>query len=62
VADLIPVETISGRIFLIRGHKVILDRDLAELYGVETRVLKQAVRRNIERSRKISCLNKKSGD
>jgi hypothetical protein len=56
VTDLIPVETISGRIFLIRGHKVILDRDLAELYGVETRVLKQAVRRNIERSRKISCL------
>jgi hypothetical protein len=56
VADLIPVETISGMIFLIRGHKVMLDRDLAELYGVETRVLKQAVRRNIERSRKISCL------
>ncbi|MEJ2033041.1 MAG: ORF6N domain-containing protein [Deltaproteobacteria bacterium] len=48
MTDLIPVETISGRIFLIRGHKVILDRDLAELYGVETRVLKQAVR-SIER-------------
>ena len=48
-SDLIPVEAIAGKILLIRGQKVILDRDLAELYGVETRVLKQAVRRNIDR-------------
>jgi len=40
---------IHERIHEIRGKKVILDKDLAELYGVETRVLKQAVRRNIER-------------
>jgi len=40
---------IEGRILLIRGQKVMLDRDLAMLYGVETRALNQAVRRNIER-------------
>jgi hypothetical protein len=40
---------IEQKIFMIRGQKVILDRDLAELYGVETRVLKQAVRRNMRR-------------
>lgn len=49
-----PAETISSgrvdsRIFLIRGQKVLLDRHLAELYGVETRMLNQAVRRNSER-------------
>jgi hypothetical protein len=47
--ELIPVEIIEKKIHLIRGHKVMLDRDLAELYEVETRVLNQAVRRNIER-------------
>jgi hypothetical protein len=45
----IPVERIEKAIFLIRGHKVMLDADLAELYGVKTKALKQAVRRNIER-------------
>ena len=40
---------IQGRIFTIRGLQVMLDRDLAELYQLETRALKQAVRRNIER-------------
>lgn len=40
---------IHERIHEIRGKKVILDKDLAELYGVETRILKQAVRRNIQR-------------
>ena len=45
----IPVETITSKIYLIRGHKVMLDRDLADLYGVQTRVLKQAVRRNNDR-------------
>ena len=46
---LIPVERIEKAIRLIRGQKVMLDRDLAVLYGVETRVLNQAVRRNIAR-------------
>ena len=40
---------IEERIFTVRGRQVILDRDLAQLYGVETKVLNQAVRRNIER-------------
>jgi hypothetical protein len=40
---------IERKIFLIRGHKVMLDSDLAELYGVSVRVLNQAVKRNIER-------------
>lgn len=46
---MIPAEVIEKKILLIRGHKVMLDRDLAELYGVETRVLNQAVRRNADR-------------
>ncbi len=46
--NIIPLENITSKIYLIRGHKVLLDRDLAELYGVETRTLKQAVRRNIK--------------
>ena len=49
MATLIPVELIASKIYLIRGIKVMLDRDLAELYEVETRVLNQAVSRNIER-------------
>jgi hypothetical protein len=46
---LIPLERIENRIYLIRGQKVMLDRDLAELYGVTTKVLNQAVRRNAKR-------------
>jgi phage regulator Rha-like protein len=42
-------EEIEGLIYMIRGHKVILDSDLAELYGVEVKQLKRQVRRNIER-------------
>ena len=45
----IAEEAIVSKIYLIRGQKVMLDRDLAELYDVETKVLKQAVRRNINR-------------
>jgi len=45
----IPTEHIQSKVHLIRGDKVLLDRDLAEMYGVETRVLKQAVRRNSDR-------------
>lgn len=48
-ASLIPVRRIEQKIFLLRGEKVMLDRDLAELYGVETKVLNQAVKRNLER-------------
>jgi hypothetical protein len=46
---MIPAEAIVEKIFLIRGFKVMLDRDLAELYQVPTKVLNQAVRRNPER-------------
>ena len=46
---LVPAEAIVRKILFLRGEKVLLDRDLAELYGVETRVLKQAVRRNRKR-------------
>jgi hypothetical protein len=44
-----PTESVAHRILLIRGAKVMLDTDLAELYGVPTKALNQAVRRNIER-------------
>jgi hypothetical protein len=46
---IIPVENITGLIYLIRGKKEMLDQDLAVLYGVETKRLKEQVRRNIER-------------
>ena len=49
MTDLIPIESIISKINHIRGEKVLLDRDIAELYGVEVRILKQAVRRNITR-------------
>lgn len=45
----IPVETIHKSILFIRGHNVILDKDLADLYGVETKLLNRAVSRNIDR-------------
>ena len=47
--SLIPVDRIEKAILLIHGQKVMLDADLAELYGVETKVLVQAVKRNLER-------------
>jgi hypothetical protein len=46
---LISVELIERKIYLIRGHKVMLDSDLAEMYEVPTRVLLQAVKRNLNR-------------
>ena len=46
---LIPIETVTQKICLFRGEKVLIDRALAALYGVETRVLNQAVKRNIRR-------------
>ena len=45
----VPMERITRKIYLIRKQKVMLDMDLSELYGVETRILVQAVKRNIER-------------
>ena len=48
-ATFLTEETIVNKIYLIRDKKVMLDRDLAELYGVQTRVLNQAVRRNARR-------------
>jgi phage regulator Rha-like protein len=49
IEQLIPVERISSKIYLIRKEKVLLDVDLAELYGVQTKHLVQAVKRNINR-------------
>lgn len=46
---LVPLERIAHSIILVRGHKVLLDTDLATLYGVATKVLLQAVKRNLER-------------
>lgn len=45
----ITSEIITNKIYIIRGHKVMIDRDLAEIYGVQTKVLNQAVRRNKKR-------------
>ena len=47
--ELIPREIIENKIFIIRGYKVLLDKDLARLYGVDTRVLNQGVKRNLDR-------------
>src|SRR5436190_9969086 len=49
LANVIPLERIERSILLIRGHKVMLDSDLADLYEVETKVLNQAVKRNSDR-------------
>ena len=43
------LQTIQNKIYEIRGQRVMLDRDLAELYGVETKALNKAVKRNSER-------------
>lgn len=47
--NLIPIEVIENKIFVIRGHKVMLDSDLAQLYEVETRIINRNVKRNINR-------------
>ena len=49
MTNLIPIERIENKILLLRGQKVMLDRDLAELYGIRTMVLNQAVTRNSDR-------------
>ncbi len=48
-ASLVPDKIIMDKIYLIRDQKIMLDRDLAELYGVETKRLKEAVKRNLFR-------------
>ena len=45
----ISLQTIQKKIFVVRGQKILVDKTLAELYGVETRALNQAVRRNLKR-------------
>ena len=47
--DLVPIELIQSKIIALRDEKVMIDRDLAELYNVETKQLKRAVRRNLDR-------------
>jgi len=49
MTKLIPVEKITNKILFLRNEKVLLDRDLATLYGVSTKVLNQAVKRNAGR-------------
>lgn len=49
MSNLVPVESIIRRIYVFRGHKVMVDSDLAEMYGVETRAFNQAVKRNLAR-------------
>ncbi len=48
-SSIVPAERITQAILIVRGHKVMLDQDLASLYGVQTKVLIQAVKRNIGR-------------
>ena len=47
--SILPDELIINKIYFIRGQKVMLDKDLAEMYGIDTKVLKQAVKRNMAR-------------
>ncbi len=49
MSNIVPMEMVEKKIMLVRGQKVMLDKDLAELYGVETKVLIQAVKRNLIR-------------
>lgn len=49
IKSVIPGESIINKIYLIRGQKVMLDKDLAQMYAVETNYLKRQVKRNIER-------------
>ncbi len=49
MTEIVPIESIVSKIILLRGEKDMIDRDLAELYSVETKQLKRAVRRNLHR-------------
>ena len=55
-------ESLKDKIYSIRGFQVMLDRDLAELYGVETKVLNQAVKRNKERFPEMFCFMLTQGE
>lgn len=57
VLEIIPSERIVSKIYIIRNKKVMLDRNLAELYNVNTKVLIQAVKRILKDFRKILCFN-----
>ncbi len=59
---LIPQEIIQNKIFLIRGLKIMLDKDLAALYDVETRVLNKAVTRNLDRFPEDFCFKLTKGE
>ena len=48
-SEIIPIERIASSIYLVRGQQVMIDADLAALYGIETKVFNQAVRRNFTR-------------
>ncbi|MDJ0766612.1 MAG: ORF6N domain-containing protein [Myxococcota bacterium] len=48
-ADIIPIEQVGTFIRFVRGHKVLMDEDIARLYGVETRILNRAVKRHLDR-------------
>ena len=51
--NIVPLDRIESKIYFIRGKKVMLDKDLADLYQVETRILNQAVKRNLKISRRF---------
>ncbi|HMI81254.1 MAG TPA: ORF6N domain-containing protein [Solirubrobacterales bacterium] len=55
--ELIAAPSIEKRILVVRGRQVLLDEDLADLYGVETRALVQQVRRNEKRFPAVSCFS-----
>ncbi len=57
VTTILPDENIISKIYFLRGQKVMLDKDLASLYEVETRVFNQAVKRNQKDFLKILCFN-----
>lgn len=54
---IVPIEEIEERIFILRGQRVMIDLHLAELYGVETKALKRAVKRNRDRFPSDSALH-----
>ncbi len=53
--ELVPTSTIENRIYTIRGVQVMIDRDIAELYGVETKRINEQVKRNKERFPESFC-------
>jgi ORF6N domain len=55
--DLAVIDEIGDKIYIVRGQRIMLDSDLAEVYGVTTKRLNEQVRRNVSRSQKISFSN-----